>query len=272
MDCRHCDHQICVYTEYSTVVCTVCGKERPVLVYTPDYHSIVNSAPLVRYYSRKDRWIALIKKVLGIHSGPPTTDPVWEYLSSRKPFDTVADIRDSLRKSKLRNKHYPSLHIFAKLFSPSYAKPERRPNDVFSMLVKYFDIILRLWNLHKTNPNVNTSLFFSYNWLIEQGLAFYNLWEYIPFVKLLKCNTRRRKYVHMLLKLYETHAQSLSHGPQGIHRHCVLGHSQIPRNQLQSPRHRVEQTVANRPSSQGGALGHDLIRMWLKSRDAPATS
>ena len=267
-----CDHENCVYTEYSSVVCTDCGIEKPVLVYTPDYQSIVNSAPLVRYYSRNDRWTALIKKVLGIHSGPPITDPVWDYLNSRKPFDTVACISDCLRKSKLRNKHYPSLHSFARLFCPSYRKPERHPNAVFTLLAKYFDIILRLWNMYQSHPNVDTNLFFSYNWLIEQGLAFYNLREYLPFVKRLKCNTRRKKYVHMLLKLYETHAQSLSHGQPGNHLRNVSGHSQIPRNQLQSPRHRVEQTLANHPSYAGGGPEHDLIRRWLRSLDGPEKS
>ena len=272
MEIDLCDHQNCVYTEYSTIVCTDCGIEKQLMVYKPDYQSMVNSAPLVRYYSRNDRWVALIKKVLGIHSGPPVADPVWGYLNSRKPFESVASIRDSLRKSKLRNKHYPSLHCFAKMFSKSYQQPTKSSHHVYKKLMKYFDIILRLWNIYKTHPNVNTNLFFSYNWLIEQGLAFYNLDEYLPFVKRLKCNSRRKKYVHMLLKLYETHAQNWNRGLRGNRLQSVSGHSPIPRNQLQSPRRPVEQTVANRPAVRGASLGHDLIRMWLKSRDDPAES
>ena len=272
MEMESCEHHHCVHTQYSSIVCIDCGVEKPILTYTPDYQSMVNSAPLVRYYSRKDRWIALIKKVLGIHSGPPVADPVWEYLSARKPFEGVDGIRVCLRKSKLRNKHYPSLHCFAKLFSQAYRRPTTSANFVYKQLTKYFDIILRLWNKYKTHPNVNTKLFFSYNWLIEQGLAFYNLKEYMPFVKRLKCNSRRKKYVNMLLKLYETHAQNWNRGQQDTHLPSESGHSPIPRNQLQLHRRPVERTVANHPVVRGEGWERDLIRRWLKSRGAPATS
>ena len=198
-----CPHENVFYTEYSTIVCSICGVERPYLANLMDYKRSLTSAPLCRFYNRNDRWCTLVKKVCGIHNGPQICDPVWSYLAKKQPFASTQDILLCLRKSGLKNKHYPSLHAFSKNFCSTYVPP-KNPVQVANKLCAYFAHILFLWtNTKKTKQK----LFFSYNWLMEQGLAFYNLEDYKCFVKHLKCVNRRGKYVGLLPgdKGYEDH-------------------------------------------------------------------
>ena len=180
-------------TAYSTSVCMQCGLEKQVGIIQEQTY--VHSAPLDRSYSRPDRWRGLIKKLTGNHNGPGTNDPVWAYLEKHAPFEGPQDIIRRLRKSKLLNKHYQSTFIFTKIFT---TKELPKNNErVCKQLLSYFDFIYRLWNRHNFGKP-----FFSYNWLIEQALCYYNYVEYIPFVKKLVCSKRRRKYKTQLFNLY----------------------------------------------------------------------
>ena len=199
MNC--CEATNVVLTQYHTNVCLNCGRERKVLVNSPDYNTYITTGPLMRSYSRPERWTTLVKKVCGLHSGPPTIDPVWEYLKSKAPYANPREIIKSLRKSKLKNKHYPSLHAFAKVFDKSYVQPFD-PQKVLKHLCSYFDHVMTMWN-HTRNKQ-----FFSYSWLIEQGLEIFNHITYLPFVKKLMCPNRRNKYAQALLTLYGTHVET----------------------------------------------------------------
>ena len=157
-----CEHPNTVITCADTVVCVSCGLERPILLNTPDYHTHIQTAPLARFYSRPDRWNTLLKKIVGIHSGPSIIDPIWAYLKSNKPFPTVSDLKQKLRKSKLDNKHYPSIHVFARCFCLDYINPRHDPQVVLKKLNMYFAFILKM-HQRSTKPNKKI---FSYNWLL----------------------------------------------------------------------------------------------------------
>ena len=199
-----CAHSQTVFTEFDTVVCTVCGLEKSILYNTPNYHTHITTAPLARFYSRPDRWNTLLKKIIAIHSGPPTSDPIWVFLKEKQPFKSVDDLKTALRNCRLENKHYPCIHVFARCFCSDYKKPRHNPREVLHKLGVYFDLILKMYH-RSGNPNKK---FFSYNWLLEQGLSLFNFVDYIPFVKKLKCVSRRCKYVEKLIALYETHVQN----------------------------------------------------------------
>ena len=88
-----------VFTFYCTVVCTNCGIETNSQIISPSDDTTYNSGqckPLNnRLYNRPDRWKSLVRKVVGIHSGPPRHDPVWNYLKTYNdttPISTVSDI------------------------------------------------------------------------------------------------------------------------------------------------------------------------------------
>ena len=252
-----CDDPHVVQTQYHSMVCMHCGIERKVLVNSPDYSTYMSTGPLTRLYSRPERWTTLVKKVCGLHSGPPTTDPVWEYLKKRSPFKNPKDIIKHLRKSKLRNKHYPSLHAFCKVFDKSYVVLYD-PRKVLKELCSYFDHVMLMWNRSPINK------FFSYAWLIEQGLEIHNRIPYLLYVKKLMCPTRRNKYAKLLLTLYGTHVGRSHHELQVAHLRCAKKSSSNPHNQ--SPR------ISKNPSPEkfvmvgGVRLPHDLVYKYLKPR------
>lgn len=214
-DCLKCGGHL-ITTSYSTSVCTQCGiEERIGLVQEQTY---VHSAPLDRSYSRPDRWKGLIKKLTGHHSGPTINDPVWGYLKKHEPYKDPQEIIHRLRKSKLLNKHYQSTFIFTKVFSTM--KLPKNNERVCKQLISYFDFIYRLWNRHNFGKP-----FFSYNWLIEQALYFFNETEYLPFVKKLVCEKRRKKYKKQLFILYGTHLGYLNCKPQEPRYECEKSNS-----------------------------------------------
>ena len=212
-----------VTTDYNTEICVSCGIEQPVgitqeFVYMP-------GANLLRSYSRNERWRNLIRKITGYHSGPPPRDPVWKYLESHKPFETPKNIITCLRKSKLVNKHYQNIFIFTKIFSPTYVMPKYNP-EVSKRLESYFDFVYTLWNRH-----FGKRPFFSYNWLIEQSLELFNYTEYKPYVKLLVCSKRRRKYEALMFKLYGIHLELLDYKPPRAHSQYEISSSLNLQNQ-----------------------------------------
>ena len=195
MNCKHLNF---VITEHETKVCVDCGCEQAILINNSSYSAHMRSAPLCRLYSRPDRWVTLLKKIVGLHSGPPVEDPAWTWLRENGPFNSVEHLRKSLRGSRLSNKHYPNIHSFAKVFVTGYRQPSPKPEVVLNKMKNYFDFILKLH--HRSNMKN----FFSYNWLVEQALHLFNFTEYLPFVKLLKCKSRRANYTKQLIGLFKS--------------------------------------------------------------------
>ena len=263
-----CSHAQTVTTDYS-IICTTCGLERPIVVNIMDYPQSLCSAPLTRLYNRCDRWTCIVKKVTGVHTGPCNTDPIWKHLEEHKDsFRSSADVLASMAKSKAKNKHYPCLHVFCRMFCQGYRRPNPDPHTVIKKLDSYFKHILNLWSTAKLPDDQ----FFSYNWLLEQGLALYGFTEYIPYVKRLKCITRRQRYVSLLLRLYETRAGRRNREPSDTRSHCVRCPASSPRSQ--SPMHPRPgpQTVGNRRAYFPEDSQLDRLYMCAVTRGSPATS
>ena len=246
-------------TEYNTMVCTTCGIESRQML-NPAQDTTYNAPrnPLhQRVYNRPDRWKTLVKKVVGLHNGPPQHDPVWELLKKHAPFTDVAELTKTLRGSRLKHKHYQSLHAFAKAFVPSYTAPTDPPKMVERNLHKYFSHIQHMWSQHHPDQ----TQFFSYSWLLEQGLhVFYHI-GYLPFVKRLICRKRRNKYVKMLATLYETRAETSRRDSSDSRFQSAKSRSSTLRNQLQMHQHLFSHERAGlgaEPSVAGleRALGH----------------
>ena len=198
MPCTCVNNRI-VFTHYHTYVCTTCGIESTQFVSPSDdttYNSTGGAPIRQRIYNRPDRWKILVKKVVGTHSGPPRHDPIWDFLHKNKCFSNVPDMIAAIRKCGLKHKHYQCLHTFAKCFVQNYKTPETSPAQVEINLNRYFSHVQHMWN--KSFPSNGN--FFSYAWLLEQGLFAFNHTEYLLYVKKLICRKRRRKYITMLLK------------------------------------------------------------------------
>ena len=236
MPCN-CAQPHTIMTEYHSIVCTKCGVESPYQVIDPSFDTSYNPTPGApmhsRVYNRPDRWKTLVRKITGLHPGPPRHDPIWKYLANavkrrKKKFGSVDAITQCLRNSKIKHKHYQCLHSFAKAFLKDYdidalVSP---PYIVERNLNMYFTHISDMWKKSEFTQ------FFSYSWLLEQAIYMFRHIEYLRFIKLLSCPKRRNKYHRMLLTLYETHAGNGGRGSQGSRFPNVLSLEEIPRNLL----------------------------------------
>lgn len=182
-----------IYTVYS-VVCTSCGVEKTFLsTKIQTYSSSPQSCIVISPYSRKQRFTSLLRKIIGVDSGPPRTDKVWQLLAQSAPFQNTQEIICCLKNSNLKTKYYNSLHIFSKAFLNNYNAPvlvNTEPLKVEKRLEKLFDEVLFRWNRFQ-----NDQSFFSYAWLIEKLLKHIYLYNiYKSYLKVLICPNRRRKY------------------------------------------------------------------------------
>ena len=181
---------ICFATNYYTQVCSECGVET-YLGIQPEFDYTFRSLPIP--YSRKSRFKDLVRKLLGQEPGPKTTDPVWALLEQNSPYNSTHDIVRVLKRSKLQNKFYCSLHVFSKLFLKKYEPPPYTSNELQKLqcvLLQWFEETLMLWN--KTASDTG---FFSYSWLIEKFLHCLKISAYSSYLKRLMCPLRRDKYV-----------------------------------------------------------------------------
>ena len=231
-----CDNTLLVQSDYGTVICTKCGLETQITLEpheaSPGGASFEFSPPIVRVYSRPDRWKTVVSKIVGNHPGPPQNDPVWDYLKNNShKCSSPRSILQLLRKSGLKNKHYQCLHTFAKAFQSDYSPPRISPTVVEHKLGIYFDFVNNSW-LKFSDPK---SPFISYAWLLEQGLTFYGFREYLPFLKKLMCHTRRMKYVSILHSMYRKcgiHAGMRSHDSKDNHSPNESNHQENLHNLL----------------------------------------
>ena len=127
-----------VNTDYYTSICTECGCETNTRLTQEQIY--MPCATIDRSYSRNDRWKGLVRKITGYHNGPSTSDPVWKYLKTSGPFTGPQAILNSLRKSKLTNKHYQSLFAFTVVFAPTYKVP-RIGAHVAQKLINHFNFV-----------------------------------------------------------------------------------------------------------------------------------
>ena len=185
-----CDHRF-VFTPKSTKVCTLCGSERFVL--TLDSYS-VSSAPFDRGYSRRQRFKIKINKLFGLHSGPPAHHPVWKYLQgNRMLLNNPFDVRECLRRSNLKNKHYDDMRIFCDVFTDFTVHVSNQLQQRDRMLTE-FDVIHCKW------VNSGEIHFFSYAWLVRFLLKQVNP-DLIAYLKPQTSKKRHLKYIQKILSI-----------------------------------------------------------------------
>ena len=137
-----------------TKVCRECGVERRML--RLDVYN-VNSAPLERGYNRRQRYRTKVDKLLGLHSGPHCEDEIWVYLDKHRiTLNTPFDVRECLRASSLKNKHYDSIRTFSDAFTTF--RVEHNQIDVKRFLLHSFDELYSGW------VTCFDDSFFSYAW------------------------------------------------------------------------------------------------------------
>ena len=174
-----CQHTY-VYSSWSKT-CTLCGLETYFL--SLDKYNVF-SAPLERGYNRTQRFRIKLDKLLALHSGPNCLDPIWSYLDKHKLFmNTPFDVRQTIRRSKLKQKHYDAVRIFTDSFTNFRVSINTTPIILKKRLLHKFDDLYIKW------VQMNDSSFFSYDWI----LRFFLEAEHSPLVAYLKPKTCRKR-------------------------------------------------------------------------------
>jgi len=133
-----------------------------------------------------------LEKLFGIHNGPKISDQVWNVLE-KHVLKTPEDVRNALRGSKLKNKHYDCIRIFCDIFTPIKTQVNRK---LLQTLLDNFDFLHNRWLLLKPSGS-----FFSYDWLIRQLLEESDS-PLLIYLKPRTCKKRHLKYLTLFEYLY----------------------------------------------------------------------
>jgi hypothetical protein len=162
-------------------ICTDCGNSVPIL--NIDSYN-VNSAPLDVSYSRPYRFRLKVERLLGLNH-PPKSDPVWEYLNAHKIYiNDPFDVREFLKMSKLKCKHYDCVRIFCDVFT-NFKCEKFNIHSFLDQAKKSFEELYHNWMAGGDDK------FFSYDWLIRQ----YCETVRSPLIVYLKPETSKKRHL-----------------------------------------------------------------------------
>ena len=236
-----------------TRVCKDCGLEKRLLLL--DTYN-VNSAPIERGYNRRQRYKVKVDKLLGLHCGPKYDDPVWGHLAKHKvTLNTPFDIRECLRSSSTKNKHYDNVRTFSDAFCTDF-RVEYCQVAVKRFLMDSFDELYAGWNRR------NEESFFSYAWLLRFFLEQIDS-KLIVYLKPKTCKRRNAKYLQKLNLILSRKSYGIpSCVKSKIHFLSERGGSmnhRIPQCPLWGPALRVLESSVNGRFRTEGHLLHGLL-------------
>ena len=188
-----CSNPILIDTGYS-VICKECGLEQHI-IRIGNYSK--HCSPLRSGYNRQQRWNLKINKLIGYHSGPTLTDPIWGYLKKNKHMlQTTFDVRQCIRNSNLKHKHYDSMRVFTDCFTNHRVLIDSvKTKDI---LIEKFKFVNSRWNASGEKS------FFSYCWLLRKFLTQMDS-PLTIYLKPPTCQRRASKYKLLFEKITLPH-------------------------------------------------------------------
>ena len=195
MNCAHCEG-----TQKTTleggIVCDTCGREEKPPLITSLTPRDWMTEPIMHIYSRKKRFAHLFDKLC--FPAPDAKDEqCLRYLETKKLL-TFKDLITSLKKSKLKDKRYCSLHTFSRLFVRTYQEPTSLI-DVFRTKKVILHDFERVEFAHR---KLHTHVpFFNYPWLLQKLLTVRGITRFNRFIKQIKCKRRTQHYEDMFQRL-----------------------------------------------------------------------
>ena len=199
---NRCCGESVLMTNRHTLVCRLCGLEKKCAFSQTCIHYNQNTysthAPLVPVYSRKKRFSRLLASVLS-PSPQPGDDKMLAYLFEHKPISDTPALLKLMKISSVKDKRYCSLHLFCKLFVPSYTAPIPPDNleHLRTTMLKCFEEVEFAHRRHFRGEH----MFFNYGWILQMYLRIFGMAQYLKFVKPLKCKHRRDVYEKMYLAI-----------------------------------------------------------------------
>ena len=182
-----------IYTDYATKICTECGIETRGPLENHDTY-FESGGPLFMSYSRNRRFAQMLRAVIYPHKFYPKSHILYA-LEQTKPYVTVDSLLLALRKLKINNKQYQYLHIYCSLLQENYVKPPYVRIETFN------DIMRAFANIEMMFDRTEQKTFFSYNWLLRKLLRNAKLYDYVKYVKEIKCKKRNTLYENMINNL-----------------------------------------------------------------------
>ena len=186
-------------TNYDTVVCLECGIEKHILPNCSQSNVgyTVTHSPFQFGYSRVKRFSQMVN-CLFFPAGTNQDNKMMEHLYTRRHFITSRkDLNYYIYSSQLRDKRFCSMHYFCKVFLP-YSPPKIYGDlHVMSkrMCFLFEKIALQFARSFPGKPFIN------YNFLSRFILRECKYFDYLKYVKKLKCVRRKRIYCDLLKQL-----------------------------------------------------------------------
>ena len=189
-----CDIQFAIEVEGRTT-CSFCGS------ITTQHFVTRFDGPRdslnVATYERRKRFRDIMTRLL-FPSIENKDFPMYSYLKNQNTqIETVADLLCCMKRSKLPDKRYISLHAFARRFLHGYKPPVcANPHTLIKLYTREFDVV-EIAHARKSNvPN-----FFNYAWLLRKLLCIQNRDDLKQFVKPIKCPKRNEYYTKLFKSL-----------------------------------------------------------------------
>lgn len=200
MICKYCRTNTMIWLDRTTV-CTECGVETP----TPYDVGEKGWSLSLDTYSRIKRFEKLFDSVVLCHGTEKDNKMLYHLATFGKcDMDTLLQ---RIKDSKLTDKRYGSLHLFAKVFREDYIAPEI-PKDHLALKQKLLKIFKNFEFVHKRH--FPTQHFFNYRWLIRKLLHQYGHMQFDEYIKPIQCAKRQLHYLEMF-ENYQSKIGGFSH-------------------------------------------------------------
>ena len=190
--CPSCKSTSIFVTEHHTRLCLDCGVEKACAF---DIHPInvsyncTHHQPFAEGYNRRKRFHTMLSNVI-LGACNVADDHMIKYLSGFTHYVEEACLLKQMKKSGLRDKRYTSLHLFSRIFLPSYVKPVLPSN----WCVVEKSIMTMFSEIELIHHRLFCKPFFSYVWLLQKILGSHSLGFFSRYIKQLKCQRRVKVY------------------------------------------------------------------------------
>lgn len=221
-------------------ICTNCGLEQR-FTHIDSWNPC--SAPINKGYERTVRFRQKVDKMLFLRNSPPIDAPVWKYLEGCS-LKTPNEVRKALRQFGGKNKHYDSIRLFTRCFTPFRVTPKHDVLRLNACLTLLFRFVLRMW--HRFNIRGKRVPFFSYEFLLRTFLVKVDS----PLVVFCKPVTCKKRHARNNKRLAATLAEGS--GEKSYHT-IAVSRSRCGRQNVMSPP--CPRTLADSPPVEVVAVG-----------------
>ena len=182
--------------ESGRLLCSQCGVVRQGYSFIPGFNA-PRDALMIAVYERRKRFRDIMNRML--YPCIENKDmPMFKYLSTHKPFESVTDLLHTMKKSGIADKRYVSLHAFSRRFLKGYVEPITHTHRTAKLFLRLFNMLETVF--YREYPD---RPWFNYNWLLRRMLIHFDIKQYLPFVKAIKCPKRRDRYEEMFTTIHK---------------------------------------------------------------------